>query len=71
MHMHCCTSQSTPSNNGLLPWYLTGRYVQAEADLTQALSLQPDFTDAQLNLDQVKRDIASGRRFNTDPLPQT
>ena len=40
-------SQSTSFNNCLIiPWYLTGRYAQAEADLTQALSLHPDFTDA-------------------------
>ena len=27
--------------------------------------------DLVLNLDQVKKDITSGRQFNTDPLPQT
>ena len=62
-HMHHCMSQSTPFNNCLFPWY-SGSWSDT------ALSLQPDFTDARLNLDQVKRDIASGRRFNIDPLPQ-
>ena len=31
----------------------------AERDLEKALELNPTFVDAQLNLDQVKRDIKS------------
>ena len=49
----------------LLSTPFPGRYQQAEADLTRVLELQPDFIDAQLNLNQVKKDIASGRQFNT------
>ena len=43
----------------------TGRYQKAEHDLSRALELDPDFRDAQLNLAQVKRDLAAGHRFNT------
>ena len=37
----------------------------AEQDLIRALELDPDFTDAQLNLAQVQKDLAGGHSFNT------
>ena len=43
-----------------------GRYKTAEEDLKKALELQPDFTDAQLNLTQVQKDIQSGHCFITE-----
>ena len=42
-----------------------GRYKAAEGDLLQALELDPHFTDAQLNLAQVQRDLQNGHSFNT------
>ena len=45
-HTSLHDESSTPFNNCLLPWFLTGRYAEAEANLTQALSLPPEFTDA-------------------------
>ena len=44
--------------------YCVGRYKLAERDLSRALEIKPDFTDAQLNLDQVKSDVGRGHRFN-------
>ena len=41
-----------------------GRYKVAEQDLKRALELQPDFTDAELNLAQVKRDLETGHSFD-------
>jgi hypothetical protein len=41
-----------------------GRYKLAERDLVRALELNPDFTDARLNLDQVKSDMGRGHKFN-------
>ena len=43
---------------------LVGRYKLAERDLTRALELNPDFSDARLNLDQVKADMRRGHKFN-------
>ena len=45
-------------------YVLVGRYKLAERDLTRALELNPDFTDARLNLDQVKADMRRGHKFN-------
>ena len=45
--------------------HCTGRYKVAEQDLVRALELDPGFTDAQLNLAQVQRDLAGGHSFNT------
>lgn len=42
----------------------TGRYKLAERDLKRALELDPHFTDAQLNLDQVTADLERGHKFN-------
>ena len=42
----------------------TGRYKLAERDLKRALELDPHFTDAQLNLDQVMADLERGHKFN-------
>jgi len=45
-----------------------GQYESAERDLSRALQLNPEFTDAQLFLTQVQRDLEAGHRFNTaDP----
>ena len=44
--------------------FTTGRYKLAERDLTRALELNPNFTDAQLNLEQVKSDMNRGHAFN-------
>ena len=41
-----------------------GRYKLAERDLSRALELNPNFTDARLNLDQVKSDMGCGHKFN-------
>ena len=41
-----------------------GRYKLAERDLSRALELNPDFTDARLNLDQVESDMGCGHKFN-------
>lgn len=42
-----------------------GRYKEAEGDLLRALELDPDFSDAQLNLAQVQRDLQTGHSFNS------
>jgi len=42
----------------------TGRFKLAEVDLQQALELKPDFEDALLNLNQVRRDLQTGYQFN-------
>ena len=42
-----------------------GRYRAAEKDLTRALGLDPQFRDAQLNLEQVQRDLTTGHGFDT------
>ena len=42
----------------------TGRYKLAQRDLTRALELNPNFTDARLNLEQVKSDMNRGHAFN-------
>ena len=44
--------------------FCTGRYKLAERDLMRALELNPNFTDARLNLDQVKSDMDCGHKFN-------
>ena len=48
-----------------------GRFKLAEKDLIKALELNPDFTDALRNLEQVQRDLKDGHRFNqADKLTQ-
>ena len=47
----------------------TGRYKLATEDLTRALQLDPQFTDAQMNLQQIERDVSARHEFNShDPL---
>ena len=43
-----------------------GRYKLAREDLTRALELDPQFTDAQMNLQQIERDETAGHHFNSD-----
>ena len=46
-----------------------GRYQLAKEDLTRVLELDPQFTDAQMNLQQIERDLAASHEFNShDPL---
>lgn len=55
----------THSHNFNFSFFLNlGRFKLAEKDLIKALELQPDFTDALRNLEQVQRDLKNGHRFN-------
>ena len=51
--------------------FIIARYKQAEADLLEAVRLQPNFPDAVLNLQQVQKDIATGRTFNKEIVTRT
>ena len=47
--------------------YITlGRFELAEQDLSKALELNPNFSDARRNLDQVQADIVSRYSFNAE-----
>ena len=43
----------------------TGRFGLAEQDLSKSLELDPGFSDARLNLEQVQSDLSIGYHFNT------
>ena len=59
VHFHSAAVCFT-SWNSLCP----GRYKLAEQDLTKALEIKPDFSDALKNLEQVRRDLQNGHKFN-------